>query len=97
MSSLREQLSRCIIENRSVDGSIDHSDQSVMLDELLAALQTAVLAAAPKIVNDLETIKRKNAHLDQRMQDMTLAESSGYIKAVEAYTRALQQLFESEG
>lgn len=34
--SVREQLHRLIIENRSEDGSIPPADQSVMADEILA-------------------------------------------------------------
>lgn len=42
-SSLREKLSRCIIENQCEDGSIVISDQAAMLDELV----DAVIAALP--------------------------------------------------
>ena len=37
-SSLKEQLSRLIIENQSGDGSIDISDQAAMRDEVLALI-----------------------------------------------------------
>lgn len=40
--SLREQLSRCIIENQSEDGSIDISDQKAMLDELIDVMIAAL-------------------------------------------------------
>ena len=51
---------------------------------ILAILQTAVLAAAPK----------KQA---EYFDDAGHETFSGYNKGVEAYTKALQQLFESEG
>lgn len=55
------------------------------------AILDVVIQALPKIVNDLDTIAEKNKHLPSRLQQSTLAESSGYIKAITEVTSLLEQ------
>lgn len=59
--------------------------------EHLNAILEVVIQALPKIVNDLDTIAEKNKHLPSRLQQSTLAESSGYIKAITEVTSLLEQ------
>ena len=92
MSSLREEIKSEILSlaYSSANKGPDWSQDGVGLpalevtDYIMATLQTAVLAAAPE----------KQAQIYSTRE--FVMKSRGYNQAIDDYTKALQQLFESE-
>lgn len=89
MNSLKETVAEIITTNwaaipeseRPVEGTADWH-----INQVLAALQTAVLAAAPEKEDENNNTVRSYQY-----------KRIGYNQALNDYTKALQQLFESEG
>ena len=96
MSKLREEILIALdtsfedYDYPSPKGKVSAFDLAA--DGILSALQTAVLAAAPE--------KPSNELIQQSLQNgkpQQAASYNGYAAAINDCTKALQQLFESEG
>ena len=85
MSSLKEEIVQILV-NTYLAGNVDDNETEV-IETALATLQTAVLAAAP------EKYHGSWFSEDPVMQGMY---EEVWKDAVTEYTKALQQLFESE-
>jgi hypothetical protein len=58
VGDINEQLSRLIIENQSLDGAIDISDQSCMKDEILVLIAQSNLALLDRLEEELPISER---------------------------------------